>query len=131
MSLRARARARDVADRVGEGAQSQAVGVVHDGYDEPLEVEVDGDPEMHRAVHDDASPSSVGRRVHEREFAQRVDDGAGDERQRGEAGRVPGALDRRIVGGHDRRARAGPCVSTQAAPTAVRRRMLSNGTISS
>ena len=86
-SWRARARARDVADRGGERAQAQPVGVVHDRHDEALEVEVDGDSEVHRAVRHDRDAVVVGGRVHQRELAQRVDDGAGDERQRGEAAR--------------------------------------------
>ncbi len=35
------------ADRVGQRAQTQAVGVVHDGNDEAAEIEVDRDAEMH------------------------------------------------------------------------------------
>ena len=76
------ARARAATSRIarGERAEAQAVGVAHDRHDETLEVEVDRDAEVHGAVHDRASSPST-RRVQQRELAQRVDDGARDERQ--------------------------------------------------
>ena len=88
----------DVADGGGERTQAQAVGVVHDGYDQALEVEVDRDPEVHRAVHDCRQPVVGGCGVHAGELAERVDDGAGHERQRGETLGPAGAVDRRVVG---------------------------------
>ena len=93
-SFRARARAGDLADRRGEGAQAQAVGVVHHRHDETLEVEVDRDPEVHGAVRHDRQPVLGRRRVHQRELAQRVDHRAGDERQRGEPGAGASVVDR-------------------------------------
>ena len=49
---------RDVADRGGERAEAQTVGIVDDRHDEALEVEVDRDAEVDGAVHrDDATPS--------------------------------------------------------------------------
>ena len=100
-SLRACARVGDVADRGGEGPQPQAVGVVHDGYDESLEIEVDGDSEMHGAMQDHRLPVVGGGRVQARVLPQRVDDGAGDERERGEALGPACRVDGRVVGGDD------------------------------
>ncbi len=108
-ALRARS-SREVVDRSREGPQAQAIGTVHDGDDEPLVIEVDGDSEPDVAVHRGAVTDD--RRVEQREVAQRVDDGTRDERQvrerealRGAELLAPGAtrdVDRGVVDRDDR-----------------------------
>ncbi len=91
----------DVADRRGEGAQAQAVGVVHHRNDESLEVEVDRDPEVYGPVPHDGQAVVGGRRVHQRELAEGIDHGAGHERQRGETSGPARGIDRSVVGRDD------------------------------
>ena len=54
-------------------------------------VEVHGDAQMDRAVHDERV--AFNRRVERRELVERVDDRTGDERQRGQPGAGPRRLD--------------------------------------
>ena len=67
----------------GDGPQPLVVGVVDHRGEQALEVEVDGDRQVHVVVHDELAVADRG--VHVRELAQGVDDGPGDERQVGEA----------------------------------------------
>ena len=76
-----------------------------------------------------ASPSTVG--VEERELAQRVDDRAGDERQRGESGRRSDPFD---LPRSRRRRSVSACGAVRfdaSSAVAARRRTLLNGTTSS
>ncbi len=86
---------------------------MHDGYDEALEVEVDGDPEVHGAVRRDR-PRVVGDgRVQERELAQRVDHGPGHERQCGQTLTAAGVVDRAVVGGLNHEGMRDGCLGGQ------------------
>ena len=97
----------DVADGRREVAQAHPVGVVDHRDDQALEVEVDRDPEPDRAVHD--RRVAVDARVQQRKRAQRVDDGAGDERQGRQADLLPHRVDPRVVDrNHDERVRGRP-----------------------
>ncbi len=100
---------RDVGDGAGERAEPEPVGVTDDRHHETLEVEVDRDTEVDRAVHDQRI--AVDARVDERERSQGVDDRARDEREVREreaffltpcrAAFAAHGFDRGVVGGDD------------------------------
>ena len=58
-------------DLTGERPEAHAVGIPDHGHDERLEVDVDGDAEVHPRVHDQRVVADA--RVHVRELGERVD----------------------------------------------------------
>jgi hypothetical protein len=92
----------NIAYGLGESAQPQSVGVVHDRHDEPVEVEVDRDPEVHGALRCQCQAVVSQRAVQPRKVSERVDDRARNERQRGQARGSPHRIDARVVGDGDR-----------------------------
>ena len=82
-SFLVRARVGEVVDVAGDGPEALVVGIVDDRGEEPLEVEVDRDRQVHVVVQDERAVADRG--VHVRELVQRVDHRPGDERQVGEA----------------------------------------------
>ena len=119
---------REISERGREAAQPHAVGAADDGHDEALVVEIHGDPDVHRAVDDQRL--AVDRGVEKRKLAQRVDHGAGDERQRGESCRRSDPFDLREVG-RDERQRVRRRALRGEQRGRARRRTLLNGTTSS
>ena len=94
---RCRSRARRATSPIldDERAEPQRVRVVHDGHDEVVVVEVDGDAEVHRVVRRDLVAGDG--RVAERELVERVDHRARDEREVREPGGAADAVDASVV----------------------------------
>ena len=126
-------------DATGHAPQRQLLGVLHDGHDESLVVEVDGEAQVELMVHDQRVVADRG--VEMRPLVQRLDRGPGHEGQVGEREALLGPELRRRGPG----APARPARSRLRAPrgcgrmvafdrtmcSAVRRRMLVKGMISS
>jgi hypothetical protein len=85
----------EVGDHAREPGEAESIGVGDDGDDEALVVEVDGDAEVYGAVRNEVivADGCVAVRI----VVQRVDDGAGDEGERGESRSASDRLDGVVV----------------------------------
>ena len=80
----------EVGDLRGQRDQALVLRGAHDGHDQTLVIEVDGDAEVHVGVHQELAVTD--RRVHVRVRGDGVDDRAGHEREVAELLGPPGAV---------------------------------------